>query len=130
MGWISEVRSVNGRHSFRTSKDISTLVAPIGFISKHILKAVCQLPDYCFSLQRVPVPPVPLACGSLPRLLFECWDIAPWSDLLLDPTDHSPQVAPASGMRLPLDRRDLLPFVPPWRLASAEDEAVNGTLQT
>lgn len=32
-------------------------------------------------------------------------------------------------MRLAVDRRGtLLPFMPPWRLASAEDEAVNGAL--
>ena len=33
-------------------------------------------------------------------------------------------------MRLAVGRRGTLPFMPPWPLASAEDEAVNGTLKT
>lgn len=31
-------------------------------------------------------------------------------------------------MRLAVDRGGTLSFMPPWRLTSAEDEAVNGTL--
>lgn len=82
------------------------------------------------SLQRVSVPPIPLASRFLPRLSYKCLQVAHWNGVFLDPIDRSLQsvVTIACGVRLLLSRIWFLFYSSPRRLSYAEDEAVDGTL--
>lgn len=55
-------------------------------------------------LQRLSIPPVPLASRFLPRLCFKGLDVAHCNGLFPDPTHRSPRshITVISGVRLPL----------------------------
>ena len=68
---------VNSRHSVRVPEYVYMLETQMVSFPMLVLKCVRQLPSSRFVLQRVSVPPVPLASRFLLRLFFKSRNIAP-----------------------------------------------------
>lgn len=82
------------------------------------------------SLQRVSIPPIPLASRFLPYVSFNGMHVARWNGLFMRSTDRSFQsvIAIACRVRLILSWIRFLFYSSPGRLSYAKDEAVDGTL--